>query len=239
MSSTRNAETYTSNWETPRWAVRRLIEAENLPAGWWLEPGAGNGRIIQAMEEDRPGAYNFIAVELRPECKPALSQITCIKQLYCGMDFLTWNARDAWSKIKERPVTEKGSYFTGAILNPAFPITLETLHKCLTICDEVHLLQRLNWLGGGENDGKNEFLQNFMPNVSVLPNRIQFMIDGEFPRYPEGAVDSKGRSIAGRKMPGDSIEYAWYSWGQKPLRFQEYGRIRTLGITSLEERLAG
>jgi hypothetical protein len=239
MSSTRNAETYFSEWETPKWAVRRLIEAVDLRAGWWLEPGAGNGRIIQAMEEDRPDAYNFIAVELRAECKATLSELNSIKQLYCGTDFLTWNSRDAWLKIKSPPVVETGSFFTGAIMNPAFPITLETLQKCLVVCDEVFLLQRLNWLGGGENDGKNEFLNNFHPNVYTLPNRIQFMINGEFPRYPPGAVDGQGRSIAGRKMPGDSIEYAWYHWGPKSTRFREEGRIRTLGITSLEERKAG
>ncbi len=237
MSSTRNAESYTSDWETPKWAVRRLIEAVNLRPGWWLEPGAGNGRIIQAMEEDRPGAYNFVAVELRAECRATLSELTSIKQLHCGVDFLTWNARDAWSKIKGGTGASDGTYFNGAILNPAFPITLQTLEKCLVVCDEVYLLQRLNWLGGGENDGKNEFLQNFMPDVSVLPNRIQFMINGEFPRYPPGAVDGHGRSIAGRKMPGDSIEYAWYYWGKD--RFKDVGSIRTLGITSLEERKAG
>lgn len=239
MSSTRNAETYTSNWETPIWAVRRLLEATDLPPGYWLEPGAGNGRIIRAMEEDRPDAYKFIAVELRNECKPALLERPSIKQLYCGEDFLKWNARDAWEKVRDSTGASDDSYFTGAILNPAFPITLETLQKCLTICDQVHLLQRLNWLGGGENDGKNDFLQNFMPDVSSLPNRIQFMINGEFPRYPPGAVDRKGRSIAGHKMPGDSIEYAWYSWYAKKDRFREKGYIRTLGITSLEERLAG
>lgn len=239
MSSTRNSETYISTWETPRWATRRLLEAVNLQPGWWLEPGAGNGRIISAMEEDRPGAYNFIAVELRAECRAALAQQPNVKQLYCGADFLEWNARDAWAKIKGQCTEPHGSYFTGAILNPAFPVTLATVQKCLTICSEVHLLQRLNWLGGGENDGKNEFLNNFMPDVSVLPNRVQFLLNGEFPRYPPGSVDGKGRSIAGHKMPGDSIEYAWYSWGAKPLRFKAEGSIRALGLTSLEERLAG
>lgn len=239
MSSTRNAENYISNWETPMWCVRRLVEAVNLTPGWWLEPGAGNGRIIRAMEEDRPGAYNFIAVELRNECKPHLSNLPNVKQLYCGADFIQWNARDAWAKIKGGHAEPNSSYFTGAIFNPAFPITLQTLQKCLTICSEVHMLQRLNWLGGGENDGKNEFLNNFHPDVRVLPNRVQFLLNGEFPRYPPGAVDGRGRSIAGHKMPGDSIEYAWYSWGQKPTRFKDYGEIRTLGITSLEERLAG
>jgi|SRR6478609_8816713 len=236
MSSTRNAENYTSNWETPKWSVRRFIESRDLPPGDWLEPGAGNGRIIQAMYEDRPDAYSFTAVELRGECRASLEAIPCVHKLYCGADFLQWNARDHAPKKRH---CSPDSFFTGAILNPSFPITLATLEKCLVICDEVHLLQRLNWLGGGENDGKNAFLQNFMPDVSVLPNRVQFLLDGQFPRYPPGAVDGKGRSIAGHKMPGDSIEYAWYTWGPKPTRFKATGSISVLGTTELDERLAG
>lgn len=239
MSSTRNAETYTSNWETPKWAVRRLLEVIDLPPGNWLEPMAGNGRIIQAMHEDRPGAYNFVAVELRAECHGPLSRIPSVVQLHCGADFLEWDSRESWKKLKLKNACTENSYFTGAILNPAFPVTLQTVQKCLTICDQVHLLQRLNWLGGGENDGKNEFLQGFMPDVSALPNRIQFMINGEFPRYPPGSKDGKGNDISGRKMPGDSIEYAWYSWFDKAGRFREEGKIRTLNTTSLEERKAG
>lgn len=236
MSSTRNAESYTSNWETPRWAVRRLLEAVELPPGDWLEPGAGNGRIISAMYEDRPDAYGFTAIELREECRAQLKAIPNVEKLHCGVDFLKWNARDHAPKVRHCSVN---SYYTGAILNPAFPITLPTLQKCLTICDQVFLLQRLNWLGGGENDGKNEFLNGFHPDVYVLPNRVQFLLNGEFPRYPPGSVDGKGKSIAGHKMPGDSIEYAWYSWGPKEQRFRDSGRIHTLAITSLEERLAG
>lgn len=236
MSSTRNEEAYTSNWETPRWVVRRLLEDLDLPAGDWLEPGAGNGRIIEAMEEDRPGAYSFTAVEIRAECIPILKCLPNAAGRVMHTDFLTWDARS--HRPKEAHCSES-SYFTGAILNPAFPISVEVLQKCLVICDQVHMLQRLNWLGGGTNNGKNEFLQNFMPDVRTLPDRVQFLLDGEFPRYPPGAVDSHGKSIAGRKMPGDSIDYAWYSWHHKAERFRDKGYISALRSTTLEERLLG
>lgn len=235
MSSTRNAEEYQSNWETPLWSVRRFIEKTPLTPGHWLEPGAGNGRIIRALEEDRPGEYLFTAVEIRAECASSLAELPNVSDLHIT-DFLTWNARDHRPK---EAVVSKDSYFTGAILNPAFPISMEVLKKCLTICDEVHMLQRLNWLGCGSNNGKNTFLENFMPDVRSLPDRVQFLIDGEFPRYPEGTKDGKGRNIGGHKMPGDSIDYAWYSWGKKSERFRELGNIGTLGSTPLEERQRG
>lgn len=234
MSSTKRGDEYNSNYETPTWVVRRLLEAVQLTPGTWLEPGAGNGQIIQALYEDQPKAYQFTAIENRPECKDNLLAFPNVKQVFIE-DFLTWNARDH----KPRHPCSEHSYFTGAILNPAFPITMEVLSKCLTICDEVHMLQRLNWLGCGTNNGKNEFLQEFMPDVAAIPDRIQFMLNGRFPRHPEGAVDNKGNSIAGRKMGGDSIDYCWYSWKEKSGRFRSKGQIFTLAATSLEERLAG
>lgn len=239
MSSTSRGADYNSNYETPTWVVRRLLEAVPLTPGIWLEPGAGNGQIISALYEDRPKAYKIIAVENRPECKANLQAYPNVEHVYID-DFLTWNARDACSKIKGGGQgCSASSYFTGAILNPAFPITMEVLGKCLTICDQVHMLQRLNWLGCGANNGKNAFLQDFMPDIAVVPDRIQFMLNGKFPRHPEGAVNSDGKSIAGRKMGGDSIDYAWYSWYDKPSRFKSRGQIFTLNVTSLEERLAG
>lgn len=238
MSSTRNTEDYSSNWETPTWVVRRLLEEVQLTPGTWLEPGAGNGQIISALYEDQPKAYHVTAVENRPECKANLQAYPNVAQVFID-DFLTWNARDAYVKQRVTGPHTEGSYFTGAILNPAFPITMEVLSKCLTICDEVHMLQRLNWLGCGANNGKNDFLQGFMPDVASIPDRIQFMLNGHFPRHPPGAVDAKGNSIAGRKMGGDSIDYCWYSWGPKHTRFRRKGQIYTLATTSLEERLAG
>lgn len=235
MSSTRNAEKYTNLWETPLWVVRRLLEEVYLPPGSWLEPTAGNGRIIQAMAEDRPDAYQFTAVEIRKECSVGLANLPNVVSLHGGVDFLTWNARDHRG---EAPCSD-GSYFTGSILNPPFDISMDVVNKCLTVCDQVFVLQRLNWLGSGTNNGKNEFFREFMPDVYVVPDRVQFLLDGEFPRHPEGAVNAAGKSIAGHKMGGDSIEYCWYHWGEKAGRFRNAGKISCLRETSLEERQAG
>lgn len=230
----------TSLWETPSWVVRRLVEEVWLPAGTWLEPNAGPGGIIRAMTEDQPSSYQFTAVELRKECGAQLVDIPSVVQLYAGEDFLTWNARDACGKESpEDRSCSPTSYFTGAITNPAFEISMEVLSKCLTICDYVAMLQRLNWLGCGTNNGKNELLRKMPPDVYVIPDRVQFLLNGEFPRYPDGAKDGKGRSIAGRKMPGDSIEYCWYVWGPKEERQREFGRLKNLRETDVAERMSG
>lgn len=223
-----------SNWETPAWAVRRLLEEVWLPPGSWLEPTAGPGGIIRTMAEEQPDSYQFTAVELRKECGPKLAEIPSVVSLHAGVDFLTWNAMENRGELPCSP----NSYFTGSISNPPFEIAMDVLSKCLTICDHVVMLQRLNWLGSGVASGKNEFLRGMMPDVYVIPDRVQFLINGEFPRYPEGATDGNGKSIAGRKMPGDSIEYCWYVWPEKDKRFREAGLIRNLRGTELEERQA-
>lgn len=224
----------TSLWETPAWTVRRLMEEVWLPPGSWLEPNAGPGGIIRTMAEDQPDSYQFTAVEIRKECGPQLAELPSVVSLHAGDDFLTWNAMD---NRGDQPCSPT-SFFTGAITNPAFEISMDVLSKCLTICDYVVMLQRLNWLGSGVASGKNEFLRGMMPDVYVIPDRVQFLINGEFPRYPEGAVDGRGKSIAGHKMPGDSIEYCWYIWPEKEKRFRTHGSISNLRGTSLEERQA-
>lgn len=225
MSSTNRGEASTENWETPWWVVRRLIEEVWLPPGRWIEPCAGNGRIIQAIEEDRPGQFEWCAVETREECIPDLKALGA--HTYCD-DFLTWNSRAAAKKMGCKVTNER--YFDVAITNPPFSKALDVISKCLTIATFVVVLQRSNWTGGGSNNGKNDFLRGCMANVYPLPDRIHFLQNGTFPRHPVG------HKLQGRLMPGDSIEYSWYVWGPPDVRFQESGIIRNLQSTSLEER---
>jgi len=37
------------NYATPAWCVERLLEARTFPPGSWLEPAAGNGAIVTAV----------------------------------------------------------------------------------------------------------------------------------------------------------------------------------------------
>ena len=228
MSSTnRDPSIHSENYETPWWAVNRLLEEVYFPPGLWLEPCAGNGRIIQAVNADRPGQIQWCAVEPRHECGPSLAQQEGILKI-CHEDFLTWNARKVAEKLGVRVQSQR--YFDAIITNPPFSKALDILSKCLTIATFVAILQRINWLGGGSNNGKNDFLRGCMPNVYPVPDRIHYLQNGEFPRYPPG------HKLAGRLMPGDSIEYCWYVWGPPDVRFQESGIIRNLLSTPVEER---
>jgi hypothetical protein len=221
-------------WETPKWVVRRLLEEVWLPPGNWIEPCAGNGRIIQAVCEDRPGCISFTSIEIRPECSPNLIlagpqlRKPKLKLVHCPVDFLKeFNSHD------HRQTTEGFSYFDVAITNPPFSKSMEILSKCLAIAEYVVMLQRNDWLGGGSNNGKNDFLRNYPPDIYPLPDRIKFLINGRFPDYP---MDYKKEELRGKPMPGDSSDYSWFIWGPKAERRRDHGLIRNLATTRLEER---
>lgn len=208
------------NYETPRWAPRRLFEELWLPNGLWLEPCAGNGRLIEAFDEDRHGAIQVHAIELRTECKPHL-EVQRNTVVHCPENFLEWNVRNVFKK-------GTNPYFDVAFTNPPFSIAYDILSKMLVLAQHVVILQRLNWLGSGAKNEKNEFLRNCMPDVYVLPDRVQFLLNGQFPRDEDG-----------HKKSGDSIEYAFFYWPPVENRFRPRGEIRNLRATPLAERKLG
>lgn len=236
MSSTNRGEGSTELWETPYWTVRRLLEEVYLPSGEWLEPMAGNGRIIRAVQEDRGPNARFTACELRKECAPWLRQLKPAT-LRCPEDFILDFSPDQHRGKRPAEVDPRVSMYDVGIANPAFSLALETVNKMLVCCEHVAVLQRLNWMGSGVNNGKHEFFRNFHPDVYLLPDRVKFLLNGVFPRHPPGTTDGKGRSIAGHLMSGDSIEYAWYVWGPKQYRQRSMGNITQLAVTREEERL--
>lgn len=235
MSSTnRSSEDTNENYETPFWCVRRLLEEVDLPAGAWLEPMAGTGRLIQAVNRDLPG-INWTACELRGECAPRLKKLPDTT-VQCPVDFIKDFSPHKHRGKKPKDVDPLVSMYDVGIANPAFSLTFATLSKMLVCCEHVALLQRANWLGSGVNNGKYEFLKSFHPDVYMLPDRVKFLINGKFPRHPPGARDRQGNDIGGQLMSGDSIEYAWFVWGPKPYRQRSMGNITQLAATSKEER---
>lgn len=144
---------------TPAWCVRRIVESGALPMGWrWLEPSAGDGAIIRAVNESarlRPG---WLACELRDECRAPLVATGAIVAIG---DFL------GEPQIAGR--------FACAILNPPFSDALAFVQRCLTVADTVCALLRLNWL---EGDDRAPWLREHAPDVYVLPNRPSFTGEG-------------------------------------------------------------
>jgi hypothetical protein len=89
MSSTKRGRQRNAadNYPTPAWTVDRLFESLPLPGGAWLEPSAGEGAIISAVNDLRSDV-RWCAVELRGECLPALSSVRKISRTpICRDDF--------------------------------------------------------------------------------------------------------------------------------------------------------
>lgn len=235
MSSTNRGEESTENWETPFWTIRRFLEEVNLPTGEWLEPMAGTGRLIHAVNRDLPG-INWTTCEIRKECAPRLQAISNVRSAQCPVDFIKGFSPDTRRGKKPKIADPYVSMFDVGIANPAFSRTFETVSKMLVCCEYVVILQRANWLGSGVHNGKHEFLRNFHPDVYLLPDRVKFLLDGKFPRYPAGTKDSQGKNIGGHLKSGDSIEYAFYVWGPKETRRRERGEICQLRATPELER---
>lgn len=98
------------------------------------------------------------------------------------------------------------------ITNPPFSLAREFIHQARAEAPRAMLvfLLRLNFLGSADRHG---WLSRDMPDIYQLPNRPSFV---------------NGKT--------DSVEYGWFVWGPEP---KVEGRIRLLGLTSIEERRRG
>jgi hypothetical protein len=203
------------SYPTPAWAVHRLLEVCPLPPGVWLEPCAGDGAIIEAVNtsahygvspltRDVP-CIDWFAHELREECRKPLSD-------------LIWRDR-----------VSIGSYLavdlSGAdviITNPPFALSFEIAQKAVREAPVVALLLRLNWLASSE---RAPWLMQHTPSVYVLPDRPAFVasiacsnrklcgwretmpLDAPWPRTCPSCSAKTTRGTT------DATDYAWFVWG--------------------------
>lgn len=153
------ADTFSEYYPTPGWCVHRFIErATFLPKGAWFEPCAGNGDIIQGVNDVRPNLIYWHANELRSECEPALQKLANRVTI---RDFLQW------------PV-DGPNQFDVIITNPPFSLAMAVIKKSLELADYVAMLLRLNFLGSAD---RTPFFKEYMPDLYVIPERPSF--DGE------------------------------------------------------------
>lgn len=146
-------------YPTPAGATLAILRALNLPGGRWLEPAAGEGAIIRAVNSTRAD-IDWTAVELREACRPHLVAADPRAEVIAPCDFLAMEAPRS---------------FSVAILNPPFVLALPFVDRCLGMADWVVALERTNWIASGT---RNRWFRAHMPDVYVLSNRPSFTGNG-------------------------------------------------------------
>lgn len=147
-------------WPTPPWCVDALLDVLDLPGGRWVEPSAGSGAIIQAVNARRCDV-RWLAVEQREETHRALEATGA--SVAIG-DFLTL------------PIDQR---FDVAILNPPFSHAFAFVRRCLDLADHVVAFERAPWIGDAAE--RADYFRETMPDEYRL-GRVCF--DGK------GTVDS-------------------------------------------------
>lgn len=153
-------------FETPAAAVHAFLDHPACPLqqapdnGIWLEPCAGEGAIVRAIQSYEHLSYNdagWAVAEIRPECLPALEALPNLVAPPAICDFL---ADEGTERI-----------FDFAIFNPPFSKAMEFLQACLKRARTVVMLQRVGFL---EGEDRNGFLRRCPPDLFVLTSRPSF-----------------------------------------------------------------
>lgn len=193
MSSTTKPGQTDQVLRTPSWATKRFIERIDLGCdkrfptnGVWLEPCAGEGDIIRAVDEVRSPS-KWWAAELRHETRlpgilaASLATGPCAYASWTGTDFFTLSI----------PV---GSVQV-CITNPPFALGMQFLHRLIELeIPTIALLLPMRFCQGP--DERVQFFTSYPPDLFVLPDRPSFSSgpDGR----PDGGTDSD--------------TYAWMVW---------------------------
>lgn len=215
MSSTKRGSKRSpaDNYPTPAWVVHRLLEKVALPTGRWLEPGVGNGDIVRAVNEKRTG-IDWSGFDIRETQWIEQAKV----QPELGDFFLGDLLKPERFPGGQMLELMAGPKFDVSIGNPPFRRAAEFIDFSLKVALNVVMLLRVNYLG---SDTRAEFMHTLCPDVFVLPNRPSF------------------RPSKRGLMTTDSIEYAWFLWGEEPGRYRSEGRMAVLNTTPKEERRRG
>lgn len=145
-------------YPTPAWCVQRLLDHVELPGGDWLEPGAGEGHIIRAVNAERSDV-RWTAVELRKHCLPFLEA--------AGAKRIT---------IHDFPSLGWGKSWAVCLGNPPYLEAREHIAAALRMAEEVVMLLSVGFLAAKERRG---FFEKYgTPDVHVLPDRPSFTGSG-------------------------------------------------------------
>lgn len=153
-------------YSTPAWCVHRLLEAWRPRGGWWLEPSAGNGAIIRAVNAVRSDVQ-WLACEVRPEETDGLfALVDPIGGENWTADFL---ADDLGYAHDQRPSVVIG--------NPPYSLAAEFIQRSIDLFPsaDLALLLRLNFAA---SEKRAQLMRCYTPDVYVLPNRPSFRNGG-------------------------------------------------------------
>jgi hypothetical protein len=141
-------------YPTPAWCVWRLLEARALPGGRWLEPCAGTGAIVQAVQDHRTDVQ-WTTIELREACRETLTGLDCRPTVHIR-DFVEHGDEALYDVV---------------ITNPPYSCAQQVLTRAMALAPTVVMLLRLNFLASA---GRAGFMREHPPDVYVLPNRPSF-----------------------------------------------------------------
>lgn len=145
---------------TPAWCVDWLLRAVDLPGGNWLEPSAGDGAIIRAVNARRDDV-RWSAVEIR-EDDSVKAGLSTARRRWFG-DFLLW-----------APEIVRTTPHAVVLGNPPYCDAAAHVAKALECAPIVAFLLRLNFLGSAK---RLNFWRHHPADVYVLSDRPSF--DGE------------------------------------------------------------
>jgi len=146
-----------SDYQTPPWAIERYLETYPsflLQAERILEPNAGEGRIVNALD-DFGYTGEIWAFEIQKRYQTHLED-SAAQHVHMG---------DCFDLIDEYP--------GGGVLitNPAFPIAHQMLQAYWSLVDHIVLLQKIDFLGSTD---RYAFISQHVPHTCLLPERPKF-----------------------------------------------------------------
>jgi predicted RNA methylase len=203
-------------FETPAWCVR-AIAAEVMPrSGRVLDPCAGSGAIIRALQEadDCPTRYNAIEIDRRHEAS--------LLSLFAR----TGGPSIAWGDALGPEASELvwSLPFSLVIMNPPFSLALEFVQRAIA-AQRPHngttaVLLRLGML---ETESRASFWRENAADLYALSRRPSFCLAvgckakcGWRANLPVDAERPKVCSACGGKVSvstTDATAYAWFVWG--------------------------
>jgi len=150
-----------------------------------LDPSAGDGRMLKYIIEKYPKSQEFhwhFLFDIREE-EISLFESNSFwlskNVSFFNEDFLL---KDSKSWFYEGRNTHLGPHTM--ITNPPFSLAIPFIEKGLTLCNDVFILQRVNWLG---TQKRSEWLSKAsLKTIYIIPKRPVWEIDNR----PENGADT-------------------------------------------------